>query len=219
VRQPEKFWRDRDKKYFRVDRRLYNNTIFVIIEDENPKQPTYRIENYSKQFSLKYHQVEQSKYTEVLSLNQMASFAWEDPQGIHELEVEFLSGDVDENNAKAIPNVSRRFPLDQLNVKEVIALPVSRHMTLMVYVSTFTNGYTKVIRFSDKQTSQSMSHLDQFEEVKDLDENAIPMSIYEIYMKQLNFSIIGSKKELLTMYWQRIEAKVVDTEQDLKCEF
>lgn len=44
----------KETRYFRVDRRLHNNTIFVIIEDENPKQPTYKIENFSRQFALKF---------------------------------------------------------------------------------------------------------------------------------------------------------------------
>lgn len=32
----------------RIDRRLHKNTVFILIEDENTSQPTYKIENLSE---------------------------------------------------------------------------------------------------------------------------------------------------------------------------
>ncbi len=42
-----------------------------------------------------------------------------------------------------------RFALDQLNYKQVFKIPVGYKEEINFYVCTFTNGYTKVIRFSD----------------------------------------------------------------------
>ena len=41
-------------KYLKVDRRLSKNTVFIIIEEESIQQPTYKIENLSKTFTLGY---------------------------------------------------------------------------------------------------------------------------------------------------------------------
>jgi len=41
-------------KYLKIDRRLSKNTVFIIIEEESTQQPTYKIENLSKTFTLGY---------------------------------------------------------------------------------------------------------------------------------------------------------------------
>ena len=41
-------------KYLKIDRRLTKNTVFIIIEEESYEQPTYKIENLSKTFTLGY---------------------------------------------------------------------------------------------------------------------------------------------------------------------
>jgi hypothetical protein len=48
---------DKEAIFYKVDRKLHKNTIFVIVEDENLEQPYYKIENQSLAYSVVYHQV------------------------------------------------------------------------------------------------------------------------------------------------------------------
>lgn len=79
-----------------------------------------------------------------------------------------------------------------------------------------TDGYTKILRFTDKENHHSSLQINAQDEI---DENTRSMSLYEIYVRQISISLISVKKELLTVYFQKIVSRIVDTDIDTKCEF
>jgi len=83
-----------------------------------------------------------------------------------------------------------------------------------IYAQTFTNGYTKVLRFSD------VANLDLMGDDEEVVDDAISkdIGIFDIQLQQINLSIISQAKELLTIYFQKILAKVIDSEKDTKAE-
>ena len=83
-----------DTLFFRVDRRLHNNTIFIIVEEENRKYPMYRIENFSRRFAIRFQQVNENQYAELCNVHESLPFAWSNYKGLHELQVEFFFGDI-----------------------------------------------------------------------------------------------------------------------------
>ena len=45
-------------RYFRIERKLHINSVFIVIEEDKVEQPTYKIENLSKNFTIGYYQKE-----------------------------------------------------------------------------------------------------------------------------------------------------------------
>ena len=105
-------------KYLKVDRRLHNNTIFIIVEEEDIKQPTYKIENFSKVFALRYHQVDEQEYADLLNVKESTPYAWTNYQGVHELEIDLFHGDLNTDNSYYIQGEKLKFSLDRLNYKQ-----------------------------------------------------------------------------------------------------
>lgn len=112
------------KKFFKIDRRLHSNTIFVVISEENSEQPTYRIENLSSHFAIRIQQVEEFYSSEICNIQEKLPYTWTNYMGIHELQVEFFFGDITQQTF-FIQGFYQRFALDQLNIKQVIKVPVS----------------------------------------------------------------------------------------------
>eukprot|EP00347_Sterkiella_histriomuscorum_P000566 403375355 len=214
-----KFKAQRQKiKYLKIDRRLHNNTIFIIVEEEDITQPTYKIENFSKILALRYHQVDQTEFADLLNVQESTAFSWSNHLEPHDLQVDLFHGDLNTDQSYYIQGVQLKFALDQLNQKLSYLIQVGYQDTVTLHVCTFTNGYTKVIRFSDIDNTH-ITATNQEDKGNIVDENLSQMAIYEFNLKQLNLSLIGENKELMIIYFQRIQAKVVDTEIDTKSEF
>jgi hypothetical protein len=66
--------------------------------------------------------------------------------------VELFKGNLDNDETYLLPNESTlKFPLDQLNIKELYTIPINEEegLSMPLHVWTFTDGFTKIIRFSD----------------------------------------------------------------------
>ena len=70
-------------------------------------------------------------------------------------------------------------PLDELNLKQEVDVPLNEVDRVKLHVWTFTDGFTKVIRFSDTDGSTMIMPKDQLSE----DENNQSLQLFEVNVK------------------------------------
>ena len=72
-----------------------------------------------------------------------------------------------------------------------------------VYISVITNGYTKILRIQDTRDDANE------EESKDLEPS--DLTSVQVQISMINFSIVETGRELLTLYLEGIQAKLDKT--------
>ncbi len=86
-------------------------------------------------------------------------------------------------NRKVISGAPLIFHLDLLNYKQVINVPLSSKDTVQFHICTFTDGFTKVIRFSDIEsyhiTATNQSLIKEIIE----DENSLSIQMFDLYVR------------------------------------
>lgn len=104
--------------------------------------------------------------------------------------------------------MSLRFALDQLNFKQNFKVPIGYKQEINLFVCTFTNGYTKVIRFSDvDNTHITATNQEDVGEIED--ENLSQMSIYEfnvsifLQFQYINTFVVEVTKHIIDWRKQR----------------
>ena len=84
-------------------------------------------------------------------------FAWSNVLDEHKLKVELFHGNLENDITYKIfqSNSTLSFPLDFLNYREIIEVQLGEEQfSLKLYVWTFTDGFTRVIRFSDFESNK-----------------------------------------------------------------
>ena len=140
-------------KNIKIDRRLQKNTVFIIVEEEKEAQSTYRVENLSTRFDVSLWQKNlQDRGLNYVKKDSQISFAWADYYQDLEVQLNIYQGNPMTSSFKKVCEPERTYKLDQLNERDEIKIPLNDFETASLFVYTFTNGYTKILRFSDNDT-------------------------------------------------------------------
>lgn len=125
--------------FLKAERKLHENTVFLIIQEENTDQPFYKISNQSSEYEVQVYQIGFKNDKVSLSPGDATPFAWSDQKEEHLIRAKvFLDGQLASEE-------EFRVSIDILNQK----LTVRLHGQKRLHVTTFTDGYTKVLLFSD----------------------------------------------------------------------
>jgi len=66
----------------------------------------------------------------------------------HKLRFQIIVGDL-KKHPLILQGIETVLPFDELNIKKTIKIPTTFNQGYLIYAQVFTNGYTKIIRFTD----------------------------------------------------------------------
>lgn len=78
-----------------------------------------------------------------------------------------------------------------------------------VHVKVFTDGYTKILRIDDKPSEESKTEI----------VDPIQLTTFKVGISMINVSVVGTGKELFTLYLEDINAQIEKRPKDLKIQF
>ena len=144
--------------------------ITVEVEKEKEEHPTYRIKNCSRNFSLAYWQENKHLDKNYLDVLSEQTFAWTDNTLPRIIRIQFYYGKLDESPI-LFKESDFKFHFDELGKTDKISIRLNKKIGHILYVSTLTDGYTKILEISDLQSECDMSNSI---------ENQIPLFSYQL---------------------------------------
>ena len=135
--------------------------IRVEVEKERDEYPAYRIENYSRHFSLSYWQKGKELDKDYLDVLSQAMLGWADNSLPRVLQIKFLYGPLDLRPIDVREDKVFDFSLDELDQRREIKVKLTEKTGHLLYVSTLTDGYTKILKITDVQSAYDMSSRDE----------------------------------------------------------
>lgn len=75
-------------------------------------------------------------------------YAWSSTVEEHKLRFQIIVGDL-KKHPLILQGVETVLPFDELNIKKTIKIATTFNQGYLIYAKVFTNGYTKIIRFTD----------------------------------------------------------------------
>ncbi len=145
----------------KINKTQREGVIEVEVERERDEHPAYRIENCSRHFSLAYWQKDKELDKDYLDVLSQAPLGWTDNSLPRVLQVKFLYGLLDECPLDVRENKVYDFRLDELDQRREIRLRLTKKTGHLLYVSTLTDGYTKILKITDVQSAYDMSSRDE----------------------------------------------------------
>lgn len=118
-------------------------------------------------------------------------FAWSEQFKDHEIQINLYTGDPTGHNFKFSQSIDKTFSLDKLNYQKELKVygydPLEQQT---LFICTFTDGFTKVIRFSDNQEYQLAAFQLDIDSPKE-DENTQSMQMFEFYVRNSSLYILN----------------------------
>ena len=140
----------------KIDRAHVEGVVVTKVREESQDYPAYRIENYSQHFSLAYWQKGKQVGKEYLNTLTQVAFGWTDYRLPKILEVKFYYGGLYECPID-LNNEEYEFSLDDLGKTTEIKIRTKNRIGYVLYISTLTNGHTKILRITDVQSDFDVS--------------------------------------------------------------
>ena len=153
--------RKRNYLMIKITRTVVEGTIVTEIQKEFEEDPIYRLENYSKYFSMQYWQKGKDTDKEYLNILSQVSFGWIDYNSPRVLQVKFYYGALNSCPVDIMSEEVHEFSLDQLDQRKEIKVSLTKKVGHIIYVSTVTDGYTKILKVSDVQSAFDMNTKDE----------------------------------------------------------
>jgi hypothetical protein len=132
----------------------------VIVEEEDPDLPTMKIQNRSN-IAIVYQQVgnQQQREIDIVDADSSQAFSWTDHQGLHQLKIEFYNRRKYDEQADLLCPVIDGQTLQSINVSlDELNLPqqeITFSNKQSIFYTVTTNGYTKILKFSQRSISHN----------------------------------------------------------------
>jgi hypothetical protein len=152
--------KSKKRNYLLVKINKYQAKEFIVteIELENQEHPSYRIDNYSKVFSIRYWQKDKEEEAEYLNTLSQVPFAWSD---IRCPKILALSLYYNDQCPIKISNKVHEFSLEEVDKGKEIRVKLTNKVGRVVYISTKADGYTKILRICDVLAAYDMNKTEQ----------------------------------------------------------
>jgi len=144
----------------KINKKQVNGIIVAEIEKEKEEHPAYRIENYSRHFSLAYWQKGKEMEKDYLDTMAQAPFGWVDYRLPRVLQVKFFYGDLQDSPIEVVEKIVHEYSLDELDQRKEVRIKLTKKTGHLLYVSTVTDGYTKILKITDVQSAFDMTNID-----------------------------------------------------------
>lgn len=132
----------------KINRVQSEGMVVAEVREESQDYPAYRLENYSRHFSLAYWQKGKEGDKEFLDTCSLVAFGWTDYRLPRVLQVRFYCGGLSECPID-LTNDEHEFSLDDLEKRKEINIKLRRKGGSVLHVATLTDGHTKVLRITD----------------------------------------------------------------------
>lgn len=134
-------------RFLRIERRMIDETIYIMIDRESEEHPVFRFENHCMGMSILYKQ-KGAESCDHLGVRESALFAWQDltqPEPI--LEVCFLIGNINERPV-FVDGTKIELNLNILDTNTTISIPTNQLQAgRKVLVNITTDGHTRIVKF------------------------------------------------------------------------
>ena len=141
--------------FLRITRKLIEGIIAIEIEIESPDAPSFLIKNLSNYFSIGYYQSGCGMEQDYLDCQSSAPYTWTDFSKTRSLVLQFYQGGINLRPIFNIRSGEMEIALDQLNQRKKLLIPYNKHKGRTLFITTHTDGYTKILTISDTPTSES----------------------------------------------------------------
>lgn len=170
-----------------IEIKILVTTAHIILENEQVKTASYRIQNDSRIFSLAIYQKGSAEDTRFIDSYSEVSFTWSKLLDSHEVIIEFLLG------PKALEGKDTKsmyiLNLDKLNQMLKIKIKEAPQDFDVLYISVHNEGVSRILKFSDMP-------LKNFK-----DQSDIILTSYNFSIPRLGISLIehfkNKSKELI----------------------
>ena len=133
-------------KLIKIDKRLIESTIYIIIEKEDIRHPTHMIENNSKNISLMIYQKGHESIIDCLDVCEKTPYGLVDPNSNEKLICQFFIGSL-RDNPLFIDDVAAEISLESVDEDEIIKIQTGFCSGRILHCKTYTDGRTKFIKF------------------------------------------------------------------------
>jgi hypothetical protein len=193
-----------EKKYINMEKKIEENTTFVILSEADFTNAQFVIENYSSYISMKIFQQNFEATPEYLNIKSRCMYAWSDYNDAKIMNIEFLIGDITNrpmcpkrNKPKSYEILDDKIIIDGEGlvypVNDVINIKKDSYTGYLVKMEIFTDGMKKTIRFTDHKL------IDVFNKEVSLNYNPNENSKYNVTevnlkIKKLGISLISDNR-------------------------
>ena len=141
----------------KINKGLSEGSITIEVQKERDEHPAYRIENYSRHFALMYWQKGKELDKDYLDVLSQVMLGWTDNNMPRVLQVKFLYGTLGQCPVDVAEKRVHEFTLDELDQRKEVRIRITKKTGHLLYVSTLTDGYTKILKITDVQSAYDMS--------------------------------------------------------------
>jgi len=191
-------------KLIRIEKRLIESTIYIIIDKEDLKHPTYMIENNSKNISIMMYQKGCNNSVDYIDVMEKMPYGVTNPESNdNKLIWQFFIGSL-KDNPLLIDDIAAEISFDSIDDDEIIKIPTGFCTGRILHLKTYTDGKTKFIRFSDTV------------EVETTENKNDASKCLDVKIKEIGFSVISQiskieRKEIAYIYMKEILFQMIDT--------
>ena len=199
-------------KLLRIEKRLIESTIYIIIDKESMEHPTYMIENYSNNVSLMIYQEDNETTVDYIDVCEKT------PYGIYNPDVsenkficQFFIGSL-KSNPQFIDDIAATFCIDVVDNQELIKIPTGFSKGKILYMKSYTDGLTKFIKFSDTVDVEP-------EENENVEATGLDIKINEIGFSVITQICDTERKEIAYIFMSDTKLEMLDTPKHKKINF
>jgi hypothetical protein len=149
-----------EKKYINMEKKIEDNTTFVILNEADYTNAQFIVENYSSYISMKIYQQNYELSPEYLNIKSRCMYAWSDYNDAKIMNIEFLIGDITDRPLCPKRNIPKSYEIldDRIiidgeglvyPVNDIINIKKDSYSGYLVKMEIFTDGMKKTIRFTD----------------------------------------------------------------------
>ena len=212
---------DETVKYFKSTVSLNSSILYITIEEENPQEIIYKVQNDCEDLTIRVHQASVNpKYASTLGPKQSMPWAWVYPDKKKEISAHFFIDNMINYHSNDL-----RFSFDTLNKHFEKKIPMTRDRLVKrtVCVDVVLQGNIHLIKFSDPLSATERRVL-LFKTLMARTLSLVTNLDVEIGIKGLGLSVISSvhnkikgkkeRKELLYLLAKGIELRILETNEN-----
>ena len=184
-------------KLVNVQVKLMNCTAYVVFEEEDENQCSYRIENHSKYTSMLVYQHKSKSQSRWVNVNTYSAFAWAQPLNEHRISIEFFDGALEDYPVQTGAKYS--FSFDKINQTYMIKIMKTSEIGHMLYGMTCNDGSTKVLKFADVPLGRYDPENERIYTQYNLNISKFGISLVEHYQNQSTEIMYFSAKDVVVL--------------------
>mmetsp|Transcript_43263 Transcript_43263/g.41640 ORF Transcript_43263/g.41640 Transcript_43263/m.41640 type:complete len:176 (+) Transcript_43263:2707-3234(+) len=139
-----------------------NQISYITFEEEDLESSTYRIDNKTSALIIEYNQKKYFLNGKYLLPKMSHVFSWTNPEDEFIIQCKFSFKNMNTPGQVTREEIAIDIQPDNLDLRKVVELP-PYYPIKRLYISTKTNGYSKILKFSEKKFLEQIQEEDNQE--------------------------------------------------------